>query len=222
MAVTTRRSLRLSPFARFSSRQGVGFRMVSRAAPGFLTLLCLLSMVLLAKGCGMDEESANATNATDTSDAGDTGSGDGAIRSGDTRWTPGDHTLQADLAGKTFQLELALTEPKRRRGLMHREHLPADRGMLFVFPDEAVREFWMRNTRIDLDIIFLDRTGRIVNTDTMTAPADVAFNVEPDRARSGEPAQFVIELNRGAVHRLGLERGDRLDLPWARLKAHAR
>lgn len=169
--------------------------------------LWLLSLLLIA-GCDGD---ANVQPPVESAESAETAA-DAALPD----------PLPATLGGERFELELALNEPDRRRGLMHRESLPADRGMLFVFPDEAPRSFWMRNTRIDLDIIFLDRTGRIVKTDTMTAPPDVAFDVEPDRAHSGEPAQFVIELNRGTVHRLGLKRGDRIELPLATLKARAR
>ena len=73
---------------------------------------------------------------------------------------------------------------------MFREELPEDRGMLFVFPDERVLEFWMRNTEIPLSIAFADASGRIVRIADMEPLSDAPVS-------SGAPARYALEVNRG-------------------------
>lgn len=112
-----------------------------------------------------------------------------------------------EMGGERFYVEIAADDGSRSRGLMFRDHLPADRGMLFVWRREEPRSFWMRNTRIALDIIYLDAEFRIVS---------MAPNAQPCRVRncpsypSGYPAQYVLEVQGGTAERLGVGRGDRL------------
>lgn len=99
------------------------------------------------------------------------------------------------------RVEVAFTEATRIRGLMFREALPADHGMLFIFPDERPRSFWMRNTRIPLSIAYADSGGRIVRIADM----------EPFSERSvpsGAPARYALEVNRGWFERHGVAQGD--------------
>src|SRR4051812_16142180 len=63
----------------------------------------------------------------------------------------------AELKGQRFDIEIADTEPARERGLMFRDSMPADHGMLFLFDDVAVRTFWMKNCRMPLDILYFDQ-----------------------------------------------------------------
>src|SRR5436853_9719 len=84
--------------------------------------------------------------------------------------SPADYGLvHMQVGNQPFTLELAATDKTRQHGLMHRQSLPADRGMLFVFPDEAPRSFWMRNTLIPLDIVYLDSGGKVVSISQMKA-----------------------------------------------------
>lgn len=112
-----------------------------------------------------------------------------------------------DIKGERFYVEIADDPEKQAMGLMFRDHLPPDRGMLFVFRREAPRSFWMKNTRIPLDILYLDAGLRVVS---------MALDTPPCRARSCpsypsvRPAQYVLELNAGTASRLGLEPGDRV------------
>jgi uncharacterized protein len=113
-------------------------------------------------------------------------------------------TLQ--IGRQTFTLEVADTEPVRETGLMNRDSMPANHGMLFVFDDEIAREFWMKNTRIPLDILFVDSNGKIVSIKSMK-PYDL--NTTPSDA----PARFAIELNKGAADSAGIQVGDQLNIP---------
>lgn len=132
-------------------------------------------------------------------------------------------------AGQVFDLELAITPEARERGLMDRPQLPPDRGMLFVFTDTKPRRFWMKNTRVDLDILYLDNDGRLVSTATMRQePPRAATESEDDYHErlpfypSAGPARFAVELRAGSLPLLDLQPGDRLDLDTTRLKALAR
>ena len=104
----------------------------------------------------------------------------------------------------TFQVEVADTPAKRAMGLQYRKELGADRGMIFLFPAESPQTFWMKNTPIPLDMIFIDRQHRIVGIIEQTVP----FSLD---ARSvGIPSQFVLEINGGMAKRQGIQTGDRV------------
>jgi hypothetical protein len=112
---------------------------------------------------------------------------------------------EVTLHGKTWTVELAISDQQRRQGLAGRDHLPADRGMLFVFENSAVRRFWMQGCQIPLDIAFLDRDGTVVKTYTMT--------VEPDglgrkRYSSVIPAKYALEVAAGQLAKAGVREGD--------------
>ena len=99
------------------------------------------------------------------------------------------------------QVELAKTEPERQRGLMNRPHLDENAGMLFLFEDEEEQGFWMKNTLIPLDMIF-------VRAD-MTV-AGVVENAEPltlDNRSVGTPSRYVVEVNGGWARARGITEG---------------
>jgi uncharacterized protein len=100
-------------------------------------------------------------------------------------------------------VEIADTPESQARGLMYRNHLDPDRGMLFLFEEQKRHSFWMKNTLIPLDLIFIARDGRIVGIHPNAEP----FSLKPIDA--GAPSQAVLEVNGGfaAVH--GLAAGDR-------------
>jgi uncharacterized protein len=106
-------------------------------------------------------------------------------------------TVKMDIGQKTFTLEVADTEATRSYGLMRRDSMPADHGMIFVFNREAPLGFWMKNTRIPLDILYVDATGKVVSVKQMK-PHDT--NTTP----SDGPAQYAIELNEGAADKAGV------------------
>ena len=114
-----------------------------------------------------------------------------------------------ELKGQKFTVEIADTDEKHALGLMFRDELPDDHGMLFIFGYEAPRSFWMKNTRISLDIMYFDADLALVS---------VSENTPPCRQRqcpaypSTGPAQYVLELNAGKASELGVLPGDRLVL----------
>ena len=132
------------------------------------------------------------------------------------------------ISGERFTLELATDDVSRAQGLKGRLEIPADGGMLFVFPRPAQQSFWMEDCLVDMDIIFLDAQGRVTAAHEMKV-APPRRSDETRRAyqrrlrgyRSVYPAQFAIEVEAGTIERLdiGIERKIELDLP--RLKAMA-
>lgn len=106
-----------------------------------------------------------------------------------------------------FAVELAVTPEEHERGLMFRKELPEGRGMLFDFKTEQPVEFWMHNTYIPLDIIFIRKDGRILR---------IAESAEPMSDRhipSGGPVLGVLEVIGGTAKKLGIAAGDRVAAP---------
>ena len=101
-----------------------------------------------------------------------------------------------------FSVELALTPAQQHQGLMFRRHLAADAGMLFVMAEPQIQTFWMHDTYIPLDMIFIAPGGRIVGYHERAMPLSDAIIV------SQAPAIAVLEVNGGTVARLGIKVGD--------------
>lgn len=114
-----------------------------------------------------------------------------------------------DLGGSTFSVEIADTQEKQQLGLMFRDSMPADHGMLFIFPNEAPRSFWMKNTRIPLDIMYFDKDLKLVSLSVDTPPCKVS---RCPSYPSIAPAKYVLELNAGLAASLGVAVGDTLKL----------
>jgi len=91
----------------------------------------------------------------------------------------------------TVDVAVADDESERNTGLMNINNLPEDKGMLFIFNDEKPRSFWMANTPLPLDIIFVDADSNIVRIHHSTRPYDET------NYSSGKPAKFVVEVNAG-------------------------
>src|SRR5437867_3023203 len=90
------------------------------------------------------------------------------------------------IGSRTFYLEVASSDPAREKGLMERDSLPDDQGMIFVFEKEGVLSFWMKNTRFPLDIIYLDSQGVVVSIKQM-------LPYKRDLIPSDKPARYAIE-----------------------------
>jgi len=114
-----------------------------------------------------------------------------------------------ELKGQRFDVEIADTEPARERGLMFRESMPADHGMLFLFDDNAVRTFWMKNCRMPLDILYFDEKYKLVNVQQRVP----ACRSEPCPVYPSEgAAKYVLELNAGVADKLDVKPGDAIKL----------
>lgn len=109
--------------------------------------------------------------------------------------------------GRAVTAELAVSDEERARGLMFRKTLRHDQGMLFVFQEEDVHSFWMKDTWIPLDMLWLDRTKRVVYIE-----ADVPPCREDPCPSYGPliPACYVLELRAGGAAEYGIKLGDRL------------
>ncbi|MFT4892636.1 MAG: uncharacterized membrane protein (UPF0127 family) [Candidatus Nanohaloarchaea archaeon] len=106
--------------------------------------------------------------------------------------------------------ETASTPEEKRTGLMNRTSLEESHGMIFVYEDEELRTFWMKNTLIPLDIIFLDSNKQIINI-KKAYPEPNTPDSELERYRSDAPAQYVIEVNQNFTDRHGIEPGDQVE-----------
>lgn len=113
-------------------------------------------------------------------------------------------TVRIRVGGVEVGVEVADQPEQRQEGLMHRDSLPENHGMLFVYPDERTLTFWMRNTRIPLDIAFIDRRGRIVDVQWMEA-----FDEEMTSSR--RPAMYALEMRRGWFEDHGVGVGDQVE-----------
>ena len=113
------------------------------------------------------------------------------------------------IGGASYSVDLAVLPEERRQGLSGRESMAPDAGMLFVFEEEQLLHFWMKEMHFPLDIIWIDAQCRLVSVaaDVPTPPPD-AGNEEIPRAQSPSPARFVLEVNAGEAARNGLSPGD--------------
>jgi uncharacterized membrane protein (UPF0127 family) len=109
-------------------------------------------------------------------------------------------------------VEVAADPESRASGLSGRGPLPEDEGMLFVYPDDEVRAFWMKGCLHPLSAAFLDASGRVVATAEMDPPPEAEREAPTVRYSSGDPARYVLEMAPGWFERRGIRRGSRLDL----------
>ena len=113
-----------------------------------------------------------------------------------------------ELGGQRYVVEIADDDAERARGLMFRDAMADDRGMLFIHDSQQPLAYWMKNTRIALDILYFDDARRLVSQRRGVPPCSLG-----DRCPnypSGAPARYVLELNAGQAERLGLEDGAEL------------
>ena len=104
---------------------------------------------------------------------------------------------------------------------MGRKAVGENEGMLFVFQEDGPRQFWMKNCLISLDMLYLDRNGRIVGIRTLPPPDPTRPGEIPSYPFTEPIVRYVIELNAGTAKRLGLKTGDVIKLPHAALQKMA-
>ena len=106
---------------------------------------------------------------------------------------------------KKLDIEIAENQYERETGLMYRQSMEETQGMLFIYPEEALRSFYMKNTYIPLDIIFYSKDSSVVSFQENAQPLDETS------LPSNKPAKFILELNAGKVKEWNIEVGDKID-----------
>jgi uncharacterized membrane protein (UPF0127 family) len=117
-------------------------------------------------------------------------------------------SISTQTGDHAFSVEIAASPEARERGLMYRRFMPADRGMLFEFERDAPVAFWMKNTYIPLDLVFIARNGKV------TRIVDRAEPFSETTIPSGGPCAAVLELNGGVAAQIGLRTGDAVRHPF--------
>jgi uncharacterized membrane protein (UPF0127 family) len=114
-------------------------------------------------------------------------------------------TVKVTAKGRThsYRAEVARTPEQQAQGLMYRTKMARDAGMIFLFPQPRMASFWMANTYLPLDIIFISPDGKVINVGE-------GVPLTTSTVESTAPAGSVLELNRGEAARIGLKAGDRI------------
>mgnify|MGYP006259988871 CR=1 FL=1 len=120
-------------------------------------------------------------------------------------------TKKIKVGGKTLVVEIASTTVEQERGLMFRNSLGEDEGMLFVFNNEETRFFWMKNTLIDLSIGYFNRSGILIDIQEMKSGKGIADTSLPSYA-SAQPAKYALEMNKGWFDKNKIKLGTKLKI----------
>lgn len=115
-----------------------------------------------------------------------------------------------EVGGQRYAVEIADDDAERARGLMFREEMAPDRGMLFIHDRQGPLAYWMKNTKIPLDILYFDDSRKLVSKQVDVPPCTLG-DMCPNYP-SEAPARYVLELNAGEAARLKLENGAELKL----------
>lgn len=120
--------------------------------------------------------------------------------------------VQVEVKGQRFTVDVADEHEERAQGLMYRESMADDHGMLFIFADDAPQAFWMKNTFIPLDIMYFDGERRFVSAHYRVPTCKYGGDRCPNYPSEGD-ARYVLELNAGVGAALDLRAGDTITLP---------
>lgn len=113
-----------------------------------------------------------------------------------------------ELGGQRYKVEIADDDAERTRGLMFRDEMGKDRGMLFIHERMEPLAYWMKNTKIPLDILYFDDAHTLVSQQRDVPPCSLGDRCPPYPSQA--PARYVLELNAGEAARLGLKDGAKL------------
>ncbi len=116
-------------------------------------------------------------------------------------------SLQGEWGFARFRVEVADSDDSRALGLMHRTEMSAGSGMLFVYPSQQYVTFWMKNTLIPLDLLFIDSRGSLVQVHSNARPQDLTT------IPSVTPVQYVLEINAGLAQAMGIVAGSQIQHP---------
>lgn len=126
------------------------------------------------------------------------------VKQGELRFLDKRHNLLSSV-----DIEIADNEARRTQGLMYRDSMADNQAMLFIFPNEEERSFWMKNTILPLDIIYLNAKDQIITVQRNTVP------YSEESVPSNGPAKYVVEVNAGFCDRHSIKAGDHIE--WKRL-----
>lgn len=112
--------------------------------------------------------------------------------------------IKSGKAKHEFFVEIADNDVTREKGLMFRKSLDKDKGMLFVFRRYSEQNFWMKNTLIPLDIVFIDKDGEVIKVHNMAKPRDLTL------IQSGAPVAAALEIAGGEAEKHGINAGDKV------------
>lgn len=162
--------------------------------------------VMTLLGCGALSCSAAAENPSGESAPAASGSGEGRGRPVAVQRPAGQVTFPS---GRVFYVDLALTLAEQRRGYMGRQTITPEEGLLFIYDRAGIRKFWMKNCLTAIDIIWLDRDGRVIAIEHSAPPckADPCPSFGPD-----QPGFDVLEVAPGVAREEGLKPGDQLSI----------
>jgi len=122
-------------------------------------------------------------------------------------------TVDARLGGNSLRIWLARTHQEKAKGLMFFDSMADDQGMLFVYESPQFMSFWMKNTKIPLDLVFFTENLEINGWIKGMQPGYGLPERDLEHYSSELPAQYALELNAGSIERLSLKHGDRLEIP---------
>ncbi|MEE8458502.1 MAG: DUF192 domain-containing protein, partial [Phycisphaerales bacterium] len=137
--------------------------------------------------------------------------------------------VTVEIANERFTMAVANDDAARIQGLKGVTEISPKGGMIFLFPNNQIRSFWMADCLVDMDVMFLDPQGRVTALHTMRVEPPIradelraAYERRLPRYSSSYPAQFAMEFRAGTLQRLGLEVNSKVALDLTRLKAVAR
>lgn len=122
-----------------------------------------------------------------------------------TACAPKKRMVEIEINAKEYKFEIASTREERAQGLMYRKKLAKNSGMLFVFPENRILSFYMKNTLIPLDIAFINRNFEIIDIQSMEPLDETSIN-------SKGRAQYALEVNKGFFAKEGIEVGDKIKI----------
>ena len=121
----------------------------------------------------------------------------------------GSNPITVCIENNCFSVEIADTVQKREIGLMNRKNMPTDNGMFFIFKKEGVYNFWMKNTLIPLDIIWIDANLKIIYIEKKAQPCTIE---QCETFGLKQKAKYVLEINGGLADKLGIKIGEEIGL----------
>jgi uncharacterized membrane protein (UPF0127 family) len=132
--------------------------------------------------------------------------GYGSLRS--TQITEKVSAPQVCLAGNCYAVEVAKTPEERSQGLMFRQNLDEDKGMFFIFPQDGIHSFWMKNTLIPLGVVWINADKKIVFISENTPPCQT----EPcPPVHPNQNARYILEINAGQIKKIGARIADQVE-----------